>query len=334
MSKHKKTLLNSLHVLLSLPILMLCVCVQMPDHCGDGTAPLGASESCPPDGVTYTLIVTAGSGGTVSPSGTSSRNAGIQVSIKATPNANCSFTGWSGDLSGTANPASVIMNGDRTVTANFNCGGGGKDHGYFNPNINYGSFTDSRDGQSYRTVTIGTQTWMAENLNFEASGSMCSPYCFVYGRLYDWATVMNLPLSCNSSSCAHQVQFPHRGICPSGWHVPSDVEWTTLVNYVGASTAGTKLRTAAGWNIDISGTDDYGFSALPGGCAINNLDGLGGWLGDWSFGFIGYSGFWWSAREKGSYAWSWEIYSNEVYSDMIWNESAKTVLFSLRCAKD
>ncbi|MDR3013670.1 MAG: hypothetical protein LBU70_10780, partial [Chitinispirillales bacterium] len=145
-----------------------------------------------------------------------------------------------------------------------------------------GSFTDPRDGQAYRTVRIGTQTWMAENLNFNVSGSWCykntSGNCNRFGRLYDWATVMGFSSSFNSTSCASQVQSRHRGICPVGWHVPSDAEWSTLVNFVG-SPAGTRLKAASPfWN----GTDNHGFSALPGGYR---------WGG--SFYGVGTLGYWW-----------------------------------------
>src|SRR5215469_10890371 len=96
-------------------------------------------------------------------------------------------------------------------------------HGHFNPAITYGSFTDSRDSKTYRTVVIGTQTWMAENLNYNATGSKCyndsTQYCDLYGRLYDWTTAM----AGVSSSSANPSGV--LGICPVGWHLPSDAEW-------------------------------------------------------------------------------------------------------------
>jgi uncharacterized protein (TIGR02145 family) len=259
---------------------------------------------------THTLTVTAGAGGTTNPSGVSQHASGSVVSITATPsNANCTFTDWSGDLSGTANPASVTMNGNRTITANFNCGGGGEE----------GLFTDPRDDRVYHTVRIGSQTWMAENLNYNASGSVCynnSPdSCAKYGRLYDWNTVMGG--SASSSSSPSGV----RGICPVGWHVPSDAEWTTLTNFVG-SNAGTKLKSATGWSGGGNGTDDFGFSALPGG-------------GEWSgaFSSAGDNGGWWSATEGGAgNAWFRVMYWS--YSNVSWNTYVKTGLFSVRCLRD
>jgi len=180
--------------------------------------------------------------------------------------------------------------------------------------------------QVYKTVAIGSQTWMAENLNYNVSGSKCynnlESNCDTYGRLYDWSTAMNFASSCNSSSCSSQIQFKHRGICPAGWHIPSDAEWTALTDYVGSSTAGTKLKAVSGWSSN-SGTDQYGFSALPGGD--------GGSSG--SFYDVGYYGYWWSATEN--YA------SNAYYRYMLYNNSNvyrfdnyKSGLFSVRCAQD
>jgi uncharacterized protein (TIGR02145 family) len=202
--------------------------------------------------------------------------------------------------------------------------GGGGGHGFFNPNINYGSFTDSRDGKTYRTVQIGTQTWMAENLNFNASGSVCynnSPdSCAKYGRLYDWETVMNGASSSSSSPSGVQ------GICPVGWHVPSDAEWETLVNFAGgSSTAGTQLKSTTGWNTNsghVPGTDSFGFSALPGGFGYGS-----------NFGSVGSRGYWWSATENGA--------AGARYRVMYWDDSgvntfwvSKASLNSVRCLQD
>jgi len=126
--------------------------------------------------------------------------------------------------------------------------------------------TDSRNSKTYKAVLIGEQTWMAENLNYNAGNSKCysnsEANCNTYGRLYKWATAMNINQSYNSASFTASAK--HQGICPTGWHISSNAEWTTLINYVGASTAGTKLKAASGWG-NIPGTDDYGFSALPSG---------------------------------------------------------------------
>ena len=132
--------------------------------------------------------------------------------------------------------------------------------------------TDSRDGQVYKTITIGTQTWMAENLNYETSGSVClddePTNCSIYGRLYTWEDAMdgNGTWSTNNVGC-HQVcdpVYPVRGVCPEGWHLPEKSEWAVLFSEVGGdSVAGERLKATSGW--DNPGNDDYGFSILRAG---------------------------------------------------------------------
>ena len=112
------------------------------------------------------------------------------------------------------------------------------------------TMTDSRDGKVYRTIKIGNQVWMAENLNFKTDGSYCyndsSKYCKKYGRLYSW-------------SAANKA-------CPEGWHLPTIDEFETLFDAVGEqSTAANNLKSASVWNNDGNGKDDYSFTALPAG---------------------------------------------------------------------
>ncbi|MDR1830182.1 MAG: hypothetical protein LBQ76_05355, partial [Candidatus Fibromonas sp.] len=163
------------------------------------------------------------------------------------------------------------------------CGNYGYPSSSSNRSSSSGSYTGSYgsvyyEGQSYKTVAIGTQTWMAENLNYAPnSGTFisCNTYdCSTYGRLYDWSTAMSLPSSCNSSTCSNQVQSKHRGICPNGWHIPSNDDWDKLFRYVDnvsgsglydSPTAGRYLKSTTGWNSGGNGTNQYGFSALPGG---------------------------------------------------------------------
>jgi uncharacterized protein (TIGR02145 family) len=203
------------------------------------------------------------------------------------------------------------------------CGDG--DH--FSPDITYGCFTDERDGTKYRTVTIGSQTWMAENLNFDVFLSRCyntiPDSCAKYGRLYGWYTAMSLPAGCNSSLCASQVQSPHRGICPSGWHVPSDAEWNTLVHYVGgSSTASTKLKSTTGWSSGGNGTDDFGFSALPSGSSYGS-----------NFSSAGSSGSWWSATEVDATS-AWNRGMSFSHSNVIRSGIDKGFRYALRCVED
>ena len=164
-------------------------------------------------------------------------------------------------------------------------------------------------GQTYRTVQIGTQKWFAENLNYNASGSKCfydDPNCTEYGRRYDWATAMALPSSCNSNSCSSQIQSKHRGICPSGWHIPSDADWDALMTTVGgSSTAGTKMKATRN-----NGTDEYGFSALL---------------------YESYAD-WWSASERNSNSANCWGMGNYSYVDNSCN--GKSTTYSVRCLQD
>ena len=121
-----------------------------------------------------------------------------------------------------------------------------------------GSMTDSRDGQTYKTVTIGSQTWMAGNLNFGAMFSSCYESevsnCDKYGRLYTWAVAMDSAgkWSANGSGCSYNLLCSPtgvvRGVCPEGWHLPTGTEWATLFTEVGGSDlAGKMLKSKSGW---------------------------------------------------------------------------------------
>jgi uncharacterized protein (TIGR02145 family) len=192
--------------------------------------------------------------------------------------------------------------------------------------LHYGNskpqFCDKRDGNKYVYVTIGTQIWMAENLNYDAIDSKCNnnneTNCNIYGRLYDWATSMNLEASCNTSSCMNQVQPKHQGICPAGWHLPSNAEWLQLTNFVGINP-GTKLKANVLWSG--VGFDKHGFSALPGGNHFNSP---------------GSSGVWWNSTESESYN-NLANYLNITGSETKASLSAhttKTSQYSVRCLHD
>jgi uncharacterized protein (TIGR02145 family) len=195
-------------------------------------------------------------------------------------------------------------------------------------------FCDSRgEGKAYKKVTIGTgataQTWMAENLNYDVPDNTTDvcydndpANCTKYGRLYNWATAMD------NSASSNTVPSGVQGVCPQGWHLPSNAEWTTLTGYVESdksctSCAGTKLKAKSGWSSNGNGTDDYGFSALPGG--YGNSDG--------SFNDVGNYGYWWSASEINSYyAYGRIMYYN--YEFVGWYDDSKNYLFSVRCLQD
>jgi len=158
-----------------------------------------------------------------------------------------------------------------------------------------------------RTVKIGNQTWMAENLNSEVAGGKCyendPSNCAKYGRLYTW----------NEAMVA----------CPSGYHLPSDAEWTQLTDFIGGEDkAGKKLKSKTGWNNNGNGTDEYGFSALPGGAG--NSSGYTGIVGD--------VGFWWS--DTGDYDESWLFRGMRYEREDVSRNKHVLGLYSVRCVQD
>jgi len=188
-------------------------------------------------------------------------------------------------------------------------------------------FCDTRDGTAYKIARIGTQIWMGENLKYDANGSVCNndlpSNCEIYGKLYDWATAMNLSQTYISS--LYNKSGVIQGICPAGWHLPSEAEWGILVNFAGgSSTAGTKLKANSNWKNDDSGKsgngqDTYGFTALPGGFLES----------DGEFGSVGYHGYWWTSSEySGTIAYAYGMHYNE---DLDVDGYDKSGYQSIRC---
>jgi uncharacterized protein (TIGR02145 family) len=182
----------------------------------------------------------------------------------------------------------------------------------------YGSLTDSRDGHSYKTVRIGFQVWMAENLNYAGSGTtigVCfggsTDSCGKYGRQYTWNEALSGAVS--SSANPSGVQ----GVCPTDWHVPSDAEWTILQ----ASADGTQLKSTSGWSSSGNGTDAFGFRALPGGYSNGT-----------NYINSGIVGQWWTTTESDvSNAWFREL--NHSLSIAITGFDFKSNRYSIRCVQ-
>lgn len=207
-----------------------------------------------------------------------------------------------------------------------------------NPLVSYRTMSD-QDGNQYKSVVIGTKEWMVENLVVShyrngdlipvqtndavwqglSTGSSCwfnndssSVHC-PYGKLYNWYAVTDA-----------------RNICPSGWHVPTDLEWTQLENLLGgASSAGGKLKSVGTqyWQSPNTGaTNTSGFSALPGGLRMN--DGL-------FFDFNTY-GYWWSSTQYDNLdAWFRVLgYGGSSVGRFQFNYSSKRLGLSVRCVKD
>jgi uncharacterized protein (TIGR02145 family) len=223
------------------------------------------------------------------------------------------------------------MDGNKAVTANFENNDGVVE---LPPVVRGNNCTSAA---TCKKVTIGNQTWMAENLNIEtSSGSGCydnvKSNCVKYGRLYDWNTAMNGASSSNTSPSGV------RGVCPAGWHLPSYAEWKELVDFAGGSlTAGTKLKASTGWNeySDVPvGTDEYGFSALPGG--IGSLDGGCGFCGETHI--AGYGGIWWTTLggfDGGVHVFGpscWVMYYGWEFASS--GQLNENYLLSVRCLQD
>jgi len=207
------------------------------------------------------------------------------------------------------------------------------------------TFTDPRDEQTYSTVQIGDQCWMAENLNLGeridgdidmTDNGVFEKYCYndstincdVYGGLYQWWEMMQY-------STTQGVQ----GICPEDWHLPTDDEWKILEGTVDSQypvgdpiwngngwrgfDAGEKLRSTTGWNSGGTGTNEYGFTALPGGFCDYKSDFL-------DIGTI--AGFWTSTENNVDNSWNRVLYYtlNGVYRKNYGNDHS----FSVRCLRD
>jgi uncharacterized protein (TIGR02145 family) len=229
-------------------------------------------------------------------------------------------------------------------------------------NCEYGELIDERDGQIYKTVKIGAQWWMAENLNY--ADSIKTPIlqernwcynnepdsCSKYGRLYTWtaaidsvkiATDSERPCFCSSewlcyNSDRRRCVLPDTvpGICPNGWHLPNSREWSVLMDAVGGKlTSGKVLRSQSGWYsngdwYDDKGLDSFGFNALPAGQMSCPPDSC-------FFNDVEEHAYFWTSAEYNSN-------SSQAYCMNLWyasrdgwlSERPKKYGHSIRCVKD
>lgn len=214
-----------------------------------------------------------------------------------------------------------------------------------------GTLTDSRDGQTYRTVKIGDQVWMAENLNYAYTGvpfdyngdtSDSTSWCFEndpancakYGRLYTWAAAVGRDEDeCGYEHTCGLGSGDIRGACPKGWHLPSQAEWEALIvavdgsitEYTSSNTAGSKLKSVTGWFDDGNGEDTFGFSALPAGYR-NNYGG--------NFGYGGLGVYFWSSTEDDSGSACSMFLDHDYDNADLGDYGSKYDGYSVRCLKD
>jgi len=213
-----------------------------------------------------------------------------------------------------------------------------------------GGITDTRDNKKYNAVLIGTQIWMAENMNYktnygvngcgviEYSANLYTNECDIttqYGRVYNWVAAMAIGNEYNSTK--YNASNNHQGICPEGWHIPNSTEWETLIRTVEPSTTfgteyypsfryiSTKLKATS----FSSGTDDYGFKAL----SVNPCEDRG----ESKFNCWSGESHWWSSYEKDNgnayYLSMGGIQGANSYNDG-WFDGHKTMLRSVRCLKN
>lgn len=210
------------------------------------------------------------------------------------------------------------------------------------------SLIDTRDGRVYKTVKIGTQIWMAENLAYLPSVSTVAQKTFktkgVFYYVYDYdgldvnaakatsnyvtyGVLYNWPAAMASSESSSTTPSGVKGVCPEGWHLPSSAEWILLIDYLGGNVAaGGKLKEidTSLWKSPNGGaTNESNFSALPGGCRYYKG----------SFENIGLLSYWWTATENNSED---AIYQSVGYgfSNMGSYNYEKEMGFSVRCVKD
>ena len=217
----------------------------------------------------------------------------------------------------------------------------------FNSEITYGTMTDERDGKTYKTVKIGDQTWMAENLNYyDATNlsvkekSWCfgkkdnedSTTCDVAGRFYTWAAAIDSvklandadnPLDCGDGMTCTLPDTVY-GICPSDWHLPTLAEWKALFEAVGGrSVAAGVLKSQNGWYSKGNGTDAVGFSAIPVGFRTRAGD----------YDFEGYFAHFWSASESDEDN-AYDVFMNYYIKDVRYDDDVKFYGYSVRCVKN
>ena len=194
----------------------------------------------------------------------------------------------------------------------------------------YGTFTDARDGETYRTVKIGNQVWMVDNLRFKTEESYApgndETNIAKYGRLYTWTAALGIPADFSEQSPAKDLEMYHnirqdnyQGIAPEGWHIPSYKEWEQLLENLPKNSNGKELRSECFWGNP--GEDSFGFFALPAGYRFDNG----------AFCRFGKRARFWCKDEYGkSNAYRLSITNNSVDIEGVYRSDA----MSVRCVKN
>lgn len=195
---------------------------------------------------------------------------------------------------------------------------------------NYGTFTDARDGETYRTIQIGDQVWMAENLRFKADNSYApdneESNVKKFGRLYTWTSALDIPPEFSEQSPAKDIEMyrkmkdpNYQGIAPEGWHIPSNKEWEQLLSHLSEKSNGRELRSTCFWLEP--GYDSFGFFALPAGYRFDNG----------TFNHFGRRARFWSKDEYGkSNAFRLGLTDNSIDIEGVYRSDA----ISVRCVKN
>ncbi|MBR6944077.1 MAG: fibrobacter succinogenes major paralogous domain-containing protein [Fibrobacter sp.] len=200
---------------------------------------------------------------------------------------------------------------------------------HMNPAFAYGEMTDPRDGKVYKTTQIGGKTWMAENLNYfdieGAASSIKNDWCY-------W----DKPENCESAGRLYTWKVAKR-VCPEGWRLPTKADWESLLQEVGADSlneilwkGSSKLKSVNGWENGGSGTDDFGFTAVPAGMKFTTRTQDG-------FTYHGCSSLMWAATEADGGAadsLAYHMYLDCSNDNAIVNTVRKINGLSVRCVKD
>lgn len=204
---------------------------------------------------------------------------------------------------------------------------------FLNPNLSYGGMSD-QEGNNYATIIVGSQEWMAENLNattFSNGDSIPHVISSTQWRslnnvgAYSYPTISQMQSTAGVNLYNWFVISDPRNICPTGWHVPSNDEWLILNDYLGGTDAGGKMKSISGWNTpNVSATNESGFSGLPAGYR-NGEEGF--------FNSVGYQGAWWSSTSYNNFnAIGRALFSNNGSVSSV-NEDKGTGM-SIRCIRD